>query len=135
MASRANRGSVRLNQPYDCANAPVELRSTATEAFHHLLLAVKMLWPSSGCGPMSLKTALAVLLVSQIALAPAFSQVKSDGKTNEKQEAKISDKPASFQDFSREAYVIEKFDTRITVEDDGNNVRERTAEVKMLADA
>jgi len=84
---------------------------------------------------MALKTALAVLLVSGMALAPAFAQVKTDGKTNEKQEAKPSDTPASSQDFSREAYVIEKFDTRITVEDDGNNGRERTAEVRMLADA
>lgn len=84
---------------------------------------------------MSFKTALAVLLVSGITLAPAFAQVKTDGKTNEKQEAKTSDRPAALQDFSREAYVIEKYNTRITVEDDGTNVREVTAEVKILADA
>jgi tetratricopeptide (TPR) repeat protein/transglutaminase-like putative cysteine protease len=84
---------------------------------------------------MSFKTALAVLLVSGIALALAFAQVKSDGKTDSKQDAKTSDEPATSQDFSREAFIIEKYNTRITAEDDGNNVRERTAEVKILADA
>jgi Domain of Unknown Function with PDB structure (DUF3857) len=84
---------------------------------------------------MSFKTALAVLLVFGIALAPAFTQVKTDGKTGSKQDAKTSDKPATSQDFSREAYVIEKYNTSVTAEDDGNNVRELTAEVKILADA
>src|SRR5215469_15903900 len=84
---------------------------------------------------MSFRTALAVLLVSGIALSSAFAQVKTDDKTNEKQETKTSDKLASVPDFSREAYIIEKYNTRITAEDDGNNVREVIAEVKILADA
>jgi hypothetical protein len=38
-------------------------------------------------------------------------------------------------DFSKEAYVIERFYTRVTAESDGTGTRELTAEVKMLADA
>ncbi len=69
------------------------------------------------------KTALAALLAG-IALSPALAQVKAGEKP-----------AAAVQDFSKEAYVLEKLNTRIVVEDDGTNTRERTAEIRILADA
>lgn len=45
------------------------------------------------------------------------------------------EKPAPPQDYSKEAYVIEKLETRVTEEADGSGTRELTAEVKMLAEA
>lgn len=38
-------------------------------------------------------------------------------------------------DYSKEAFIIEKFHSRIDAADDGSNTRERTAEIKILADA
>jgi tetratricopeptide (TPR) repeat protein len=50
--------------------------------------------------------------------------------------AQVSEKPAySPQDYSKEAYVIEKLHTRIIAENDGSGKREVVAEVKILADA
>jgi tetratricopeptide (TPR) repeat protein/transglutaminase-like putative cysteine protease len=45
------------------------------------------------------------------------------------------EKPAPRQDYSKEAYVIEKLQTKIGEEADGTGARELTAEVKMLAEA
>jgi len=64
---------------------------------------------------------LALLLSARIA-TPGVAQVK--------------EKPASSaQDYSKEAYVIEKLHTRITEEADGTGTRELTAEIKVLAEA
>jgi len=49
------------------------------------------------------------------------------------QEAKKA--PSAPQDFSKEAYVIEKLETHIAAQDDGSDTREITAEIKILADA
>jgi tetratricopeptide (TPR) repeat protein/transglutaminase-like putative cysteine protease len=46
-----------------------------------------------------------------------------------------TEKPAPAQDYSKEAYVIEKLQTRVTAEADGGGNRELTAEVKVLAEA
>jgi tetratricopeptide (TPR) repeat protein/transglutaminase-like putative cysteine protease len=73
---------------------------------------------------MSSKTALAVLLFAAIPLSSLPAQVKDGGKPA----------PAA-QDFSKEAYVIEKLNTRIVAEEDGSDTRESTAEIKILADA
>ena len=59
-----------------------------------------------------------------IALLPAAAQVP----------AKENPLSAS-QDYSKEAFVIEKLETRIDVADDGTNTRESEVEVKILADA
>lgn len=70
------------------------------------------------------KPALAVLLLAGILTSKAPAQVKA------------SEKPASTaQDFSKEAYVIEKLNTRIVAQDDGTDTRERTAETRILAEA
>ena len=73
---------------------------------------------------MSSKTGLAVLLFAAIPLSSLPAQVKDGGKPA----------PAA-QDFSKEAYVIEKLNTRIVAEDDGSDTRELTAEIRILADA
>jgi tetratricopeptide (TPR) repeat protein/transglutaminase-like putative cysteine protease len=44
-------------------------------------------------------------------------------------------KPPASQDYSKEAYVIERYSARILAETDGSGSRELTAEVKVLADA
>jgi len=73
---------------------------------------------------MSSTTAFAVLLFAGIALSTVLAQVKTD------------EKPASAaQDFSKEAYVFEKLETRIIAEDDGSGSRELSAEIKILAEA
>jgi hypothetical protein len=47
-----------------------------------------------------------------------------------------SEKPAPpAQDYSREAFTIERYSTRISAENDGTGTREITAELKMLAEA
>lgn len=51
-------------------------------------------------------------------------------------QAKPGEKATSaVQDFSKEAYVIERYYSRIQMENDGTGTREQTARVKMLADA
>ena len=72
---------------------------------------------------MSSKTPFALLCLVCIALPSALGQ------------AKAVEKPASPQDFSKEAYTIERYNTRMIAENDGTGTRETTAEVKMLADA
>ena len=73
---------------------------------------------------MSSKTAVAVLFFSTIALSTASGQGKADEKL-----------APAVQDFSQEAYVIEKLSTRIVEESDGSGTREHTAEIRILADA
>ena len=86
---------------------------------------------------MLLKTALAVLLFSGIVLPASRAQVKNDKPaTNPVIRPEDTAKaPAAPQDFSREAYVIEKYDTTIKAEDDGNHTSERTAEIRIMAEA
>jgi tetratricopeptide (TPR) repeat protein len=43
--------------------------------------------------------------------------------------------PSSQTDFSKEAYVVESLQTRVSEEADGTGTRERIAEIKILADA
>lgn len=74
---------------------------------------------------MSFKTLFAVIFLTPILLSAALAQEK------------VNEKPAPTpaQDFSKEAYTIDRHFTRISVENDGTNTRETTAEVKMLAEA
>jgi tetratricopeptide (TPR) repeat protein/transglutaminase-like putative cysteine protease len=67
---------------------------------------------------------LSVLLLAGIALSSAHAQGNAGDKP-----------PAAPADFSKEAYVIERLDTRVRTEDDGTGTRESTAEIKMLAEA
>ena len=67
---------------------------------------------------------MAVLFLTGIALSNAVAQVKTDEKP-----------VATAQDFSKEAYVIEKLHTQVTEEADGRNTREYTAEIRVFADA
>jgi tetratricopeptide (TPR) repeat protein/transglutaminase-like putative cysteine protease len=83
---------------------------------------------------MSLKTALAALLLAGIAFSPALAQSKTSDKDRDK-DKKDEKPPAAAQDFSKEAYVLEKLNTRIVAEDDGGGTRERTAEIRILAEA
>jgi tetratricopeptide (TPR) repeat protein/transglutaminase-like putative cysteine protease len=73
---------------------------------------------------MSLKTVFAVVLFAGITFSAVLAQVKT-----------LEKPAAAAQDFSKEAYVIEKFDTRIIAEDDGSGSRERSAEIRILAEA
>lgn len=50
-------------------------------------------------------------------------------------QSKAPEKPALPSDYSKEAYVVEHLATTIAVEDDGGDVREVAAEIKVLADA
>ena len=72
---------------------------------------------------MFLKNPLAFLVVLA-SLTPALAQTKGTPAP-----------AASAQDFSKEAYVIDRYYTHITEAGDGTGVREVTAEVKVLAEA
>src|ERR1700681_2126103 len=70
-----------------------------------------------------------LLLLAGTSRLPSFAHapVSMQGK---------DEKPAPpAQDFSKEAFVIERYSTRILEEADGTGTRETTAEVKILADA
>ncbi len=73
---------------------------------------------------MSLRTLIALLLLAGTVQLPVLAQVKAAPKPL-----------AAVQDYSKEAYVIQRYYTRISAESDGSGTREVTAEVKMLADA
>jgi hypothetical protein len=79
---------------------------------------------------MPLKTLLTLFLLAGISPLPAIAQAPS-------QPAPVKDeKPATtVHDYSKEAFVIERYSTRISAEADGTGTRETTAEVKVLADA
>jgi tetratricopeptide (TPR) repeat protein/transglutaminase-like putative cysteine protease len=73
---------------------------------------------------MSLRTSIILWLVAGAASLSALAQVKT------------ADKPdLAAQEYSKEAYVIERSSTRLSADADGTGTREQTAEVKMLADA
>ncbi len=85
---------------------------------------------------MSRRISLLAVLLAGIALAPALAQEKPAEKSAQNSTEKPAAKAAlAPQDFSKEAYVIERFATHIVAENDGTGTREVTAEVKMLADA
>jgi tetratricopeptide (TPR) repeat protein/transglutaminase-like putative cysteine protease len=67
---------------------------------------------------------LVYLLLVASASLPAVGQEK----------ATVKRAPVA-SDFSKEAYTVEKLSTQITAENDGTGTKERTAEVKILADA
>jgi tetratricopeptide (TPR) repeat protein len=50
--------------------------------------------------------------------------------------AQLQEKPSSAEpDYSKEAFVVQRYETRLVMEVDGTGTRELTAEVKMLAEA
>ena len=73
---------------------------------------------------MRLKFLPVLLLLLRIGLLPARAQTKPAGQS-----------AAAPPDFSREAFVVEHYTTRITAEDDGSANREVTAEARIQADA
>ncbi len=68
---------------------------------------------------------LLALALSVWVVIPVFAQAQ----------VQVRDKPAAPRDYSKEAYVIEKLQTRIVEEADGSGTREVTAEVTVLAEA
>ena len=68
------------------------------------------------------------LLLIGIAFSSARAQPQGQDKGN-------ATPPSAPPDFSKEAYIIEHVTTRIAAEGDGSEMREVSAEVKMLADA
>jgi tetratricopeptide (TPR) repeat protein len=73
---------------------------------------------------MRLKSLPVLLFVASIALLTSLAQVKAP-----------ENPPAAPQDYSKEAYIVERSHTRVTAEADGRGTRELTGEVKILADA
>jgi len=78
---------------------------------------------------MPRKIVLAAFALGGLGLCSAYAQVKPPEKTPDKPST-----PAA-QDFSKEAYVLERYAMVIKAESDGTGTREATAEIKMLADA
>lgn len=70
-----------------------------------------------------MRAAIPLLLLVSTVQRPAFPQASS------------AEKPASIQEFSKEAFVIEHSVMKVTEEADGTGSREQALEVKMLADA
>lgn len=79
------------------------------------------------------KTLLTLLFLAGIARLFSVAQAPAPGQMP----AQVtSEKPAPpAQDYSREAFPIERYSTRISAENDGTGTREITAELKMLAQA
>src|SRR5437660_636241 len=71
---------------------------------------------------MRRRTPLTLLIVFLVSL-PCFAQTKAEENV------------ASSPDYSKEAFVVERYHTRVTSESDGSGVRELTSEVKILADS
>ena len=89
---------------------------------------------------MSRRSLLLAVLLAAIALAPALAQEKPAEKAAGTPAQQFAPKPAekslsATQDFSKEAYIIERFATHIVAENDGTGTRELTAQVKVLAEA
>jgi tetratricopeptide (TPR) repeat protein/transglutaminase-like putative cysteine protease len=89
---------------------------------------------------MSGKPLLITLFAAWIVFPPAFAQEKPAEKPSDKPAQQSAEKSTeksaqSTQDFSKEAYIIERFATRVVAENDGTGMREATAQIKMLADA
>ena len=72
---------------------------------------------------------------AQTTPAPTTSVPSQDGAKPALQKGKLTSPDSSSQDYSKEAFVIERLSTKITEEDDGTGTREIAAEVKMLAEA
>jgi hypothetical protein len=77
---------------------------------------------------MSSKQWFAALLLLGVWLSPMDAQDTGQYQGSEKHSSAPSD-------FSKEAYVIERYTTQVTVEADGTATREVTSSVRMLADA
>jgi transglutaminase-like putative cysteine protease/tetratricopeptide (TPR) repeat protein len=78
---------------------------------------------------MSVKSCfVALLLLAGLAFSPLFAQEKPANKPSEQPSV-----PAP--DFSKEALIIERFNTKTTAENDGTGSREVSAEIRMLAEA
>jgi hypothetical protein len=77
------------------------------------------------------KTLLTLLFLAGIAPLFSVAQAPAPGQMP----AQVtSEKPAPpAQDYSREAFTIERYSTRISAENDGTGTREITAELLMLA--
>src|SRR5271156_5190636 len=89
---------------------------------------------------MSRRISLLAMLLAAIALSPALAQEKpaekAPGTPAQQPVPKPAEKsPSASQDFSKEAYVIERFATHIVAENDGTGTRELAAQVKVLAEA
>jgi tetratricopeptide (TPR) repeat protein/transglutaminase-like putative cysteine protease len=87
------------------------VRTIGIEAIHN-----------NGVFPRAWKQLVATLLSASL-LSVGFAQKPSETPPN------------ASHDFSKEAYTLERFATRITAEADGTGSRELTAEIKILADA
>ena len=72
---------------------------------------------------MRRKTRLTLLFALFVCL-PCFTQTKAGEKA-----------ASTLPDSSKEAFVVERYSTRLTAENDGSGVRELTSEVRILADA
>jgi Tfp pilus assembly protein PilF/transglutaminase-like putative cysteine protease len=89
---------------------------------------------------MSRKISLLAVLLAATAQAPALAQEKPAEKaagTPAQQSAPTpaGKSPSAAQDFSKEAYIMERVATHIVAENDGTGTRELTAQIKMLAEA
>jgi tetratricopeptide (TPR) repeat protein/transglutaminase-like putative cysteine protease len=82
-------------------------------------------------GPASPQTPTQVT-IPPAQTAPAPVVVPSPGKDRTEKDQKPG---STSRDYSKEAYVIERYLTRLSAENDGTGTREMTAEVKMLAEA
>ncbi len=81
---------------------------------------------------MSRRISLLAVLLAAIALAPARAQEKPAATPAQPSAEKSA---SASQDFSKEAYIIERFATHIVAENDGTATRDLTAQIKVLADA
>src|ERR1700728_3675133 len=91
-------------------------------------------------GVVTMSRRSSLLLLAAIALAPALAQEKpaekAAGTPAQQSAPKPAEKsPSATQDFSKEAYIIERLATHIVAENDGTGTRELTAQVKVLAEA
>jgi len=90
----------------------------------------------SGVVTLSRRISLLTVLLAAIGLAQEKPAEKATGTPAQQSAPKPAEKPPSAtQDFSKEAYIIDRFATHIVAENDGTGTRELTAQVKLLADA
>jgi tetratricopeptide (TPR) repeat protein/transglutaminase-like putative cysteine protease len=73
---------------------------------------------------------MSVLLLALSVTLPGFSQSKGADASSA-----TALGPTQSGDYSKEAYVVERYFTRVVMENDGSGIRELTSEVKMLAEA
>jgi hypothetical protein len=77
---------------------------------------------------------LAVLLSASVTV-PVLAQVDTKKEETKQAEKVASSASAASPDYSKEAYVIEKFQTVIAEQADGTGTREHTAVIRILAEA